>query len=184
MNITYRILLPADAAAYRNLRLECLAKHPDNFGTGVEEERCQPELKFEKIIKTGSTDSFMMGVFDEERLVGLCGFNREDRLKTKHRGEIVQMYVDATYAGKHIGPSLLNAAIKRAFESGVIEQIALSLVHQNERANRVYEKLGFEEYGRIKNYFKAGSRYWDQRFMILRRDTWKPFVAQGEQGIL
>jgi len=116
----------------------------------------------------------MVGAFDGERLIGLCGFNREDRLQTKHRGEIVQMYVNREYANRNIGSDLLQSTITHAFENTEIEQISLSLVAQNEKAHQVYIKLGFSEYGRISNYFKEGARYWDQRFMIMYRDKNKP----------
>ena len=174
MKIHYRKLQAEDVAVYRKVRLECLFEFPDNFGSTYGEESQVKELKFETILAVGKSDSFMMGAFDGELLIGLCGFNREDRLKTKHRGEIVQMYVNKQYANKNIGSSLLKATIEKAFQNPDIEQISLSVVQQNETANKVYEHLGFSEYGRIPNYFKSATRYWDQRFMILYRQGFKP----------
>jgi RimJ/RimL family protein N-acetyltransferase len=174
MNIHFRLLLASDSSEYRSVRLECLRTFPDNFGTAWEEENRQKELKFEKLLKSEDKDSFMMGAFDSERLIGLCGFHREDRMKTRHRGEIVQMYIHKDYTDQHIGSRLLKATIENALLNPGIEQINLSVVYQNERANAVYDHLGFKEYGRMKHYFKSGDRYWDQRFMILYKEGFKP----------
>jgi RimJ/RimL family protein N-acetyltransferase len=174
MNIHYRKLKKEDVAIYRKVRLECLYEFPDNFGSTYAEECQLKELKFETILAGVRSDSFMMGAFDDQQLIGLCGFKREERMKTKHRGEIVQMYVNKQYANKNIGSSLLKTTIENAFQNPEIEQISLSVVRQNEKANKVYEHLGFSEYGRIANYFKSATRYWDQRFMILYRPGFKP----------
>ena len=174
MNIQYRKLRKEDVAAYRKARLECLFEFPDHFGSSHAEESKKKELKFEDIIRDETCDSYMMGAFDNKLLIGLCGFKREDRAKTKHRGEIVQMYVNKEHANQNIGSCLLKTVIEKAFENPDIEQISLSVVHQNEKANKVYEHLGFSEYGRLENYFKSDTRYWDQRFMILYRDGFKP----------
>lgn len=111
----------------------------------------------------------MIGAFANEQMIGLCGFMRENRKKASHRGEIVQLYVNKEHAGKHIGSVLLKTTIRSAFENPEIGQIILSVVQQNEKANKVYEQIGFSEYGKISNYFKSGETYWDQRFMILYR---------------
>ncbi len=115
-----------------------------------------------------------MGAFDGEQLIGLCGFHSEGRLKTKHRGDIVQMYVKPDYAGKHVGPALLRKAIEKAFLKPEIELVTLGVVNENARAIKVYERIGFREYGRIPHFFKSGTTYLGQRFMILDRETFRP----------
>jgi RimJ/RimL family protein N-acetyltransferase len=172
--ISFRRLLPEDSSAYREARLECLRTFPDNFGSTWEEENKLATLKFEHVIRDTRSDSFMMGAFDGDRLIGLCGFNRGDRKKTRHRGEIIHMYVRKEYGNRQIGTSLLRSTIEAAFENPEIEQISLSVVHQNEQANKVYDRVGFVEYGRIPHYFKSGERYWDQRFMIIYREGFRP----------
>jgi len=165
----FRKLTPADSPLYRKVRLECLLTFPDNFGSTYEEESSQHELKFEKILREVDPNSFLAGAFDGDSLIGLCGFYREGRKKTRHRGEIVQMYIHPDYANKSLGTGLLKYTIEKALENPEVEQLILSLVLQNEKAGRVYEKLGFREYGRLTNYFKSGTQYWDQRFMVLHR---------------
>lgn len=169
MSIIFRKLEVADSILYRNIRLKCLQTFPDNFGSTFEEESKIEKLKFEVFLKEENADNFMFGAFDGEKLIGICGFSRELRAKTEHRGEIVQMFVDPQYTSKNIGFELLQKTIEKAFKNAAIEQIVLSVVAENKAANRLYEKLGFIEYGLLKNYFKKDEIYWRQRFMVLNR---------------
>ncbi len=169
MQVSYRQLTSEDVSDYRKVRAECLQNFPDNFGSTFEEENKLPELKFERCLRDKNSENFMFGAFSETELIGLCGFTREDRNKTKHRGEIVQMYVNHRFAGQGIGKQLLQHTINKAFENREIEQIVLSVVAENKNANNAYEKVGFVQYGLLSNYFKQGERYWNQRFMVLER---------------
>jgi len=114
-----------------------------------------------------------MGAFDGEQLIGLCGFHSDGRLKTKHRGEIVQMYVHPDYAGKQIGPALLRKTIEKAFLKPETELITLGVVNENTRAIKLYEQIGFREYGRMTHFFKKDTTYLGQRFMILERKAFQ-----------
>jgi RimJ/RimL family protein N-acetyltransferase len=170
MQIEYRKLGKSDKAIYRQTRLECLQKFPDNFGSLYEEESQKSPLKFEQVFENESVNDFMMGAFANEKCIGLCGFLREDRLKTRHRGEIVQMYVHPDFSGQKIGKTLLQKTIELAFQNPEIEQISLSLVANNVVAHQTYLSVGFVEYGLVKNCFKFGDHYWDLRLMMLHRN--------------
>ena len=169
-DITYRLLHTTDLDQYTALRQRCLREYPNNFGNTYQEEA---EAKYPKLIpaiKGTDTDSFAYGAFTEDNnLIGLCGFVREPRIKTAHRGEVVQMFVDTAYAGKGIGKQLLKHTIDKAFENPAIEQIILSLVYGNKAAEGLYKSLGFVEYGKLDNFFKSGDNYTSQLFMALQR---------------
>ncbi len=175
MEITFRKLSANESLNYRSLRLEYLQKFPEYFGSTFEEENAREKLIFEKYIEEENPNHFMFGAFDDSRLIGICGFDRQARNKTKHRGEIVQMYVKADYANKKVGARLLISAINFAFTNQEIEQITLSFVEGNVRAKTVYEKLGFVQYGKIENYFKSNDFNSNQCFMILERDNFRSF---------
>lgn len=164
--ISITLLNAEHVSEYRNARLECLYSFPENFGTTYEEEKVKSELFFEKMLRENNHNNFIFGAFDEQRCVGLCGFVRETRERTVHRGEIVQMYVHADYQGQGIGKKILQMAVDKAFKTKGIEQIILSVVASNGKAITVYEQLGFEHYGTIKNYFKLKGKNLDGKFMI------------------
>jgi ribosomal protein S18 acetylase RimI-like enzyme len=174
MPISFRQLKPGDETDYRRIRLACLQNFPDRFGSTFAEEAASPRLKFEEYIAKGSTDHLMFGAFAADELVGIAGFSRQPRAKTRHRGEIVQMYVDPGFRGRRLGENILAAVIDAAFALDGVESIELSVVADNAAASRLYQKLGFEIYGRRKNYFKSGDRYWDQLFMELDKGRLTP----------
>jgi RimJ/RimL family protein N-acetyltransferase len=169
MSIHYRKLLPTDAKEYRKIRLECLEKYQENFGSTFQEERTRPKLAFEEYIEQQTNGKFFTGAFNDDELIGICGFSQEQKPKTRHIGTIIQMYVRTDYSGKGIGLELLNTVIEEAFKIPEIEQLLLGVVAINTSANRIYEQAGFQQYGLLKNYFKAGNAYSDQRLMVLYR---------------
>ena len=172
MEITYRKLKPSESVDFRRVRLECLRKSPDQFGTLYEDEAVKSKLYFEELIEKNIPDVFFYGAFAADQLVGNAGFVRGDRTKTRHRGEIVSMYVDPDFRGARIGENLLRALLRAVFELEGVEQVHLTAVAENGAAVGLYERIGFESFGVQKNYFKSGDRYWDQNFMQLMKENY------------
>lgn len=173
MPITYRKLKPSESADFRRVRLECLRAAPDQFGTLYEDEAAKAKLYFEDLIETDGADVFFFGAFAADDLVGIAGFVRGERTKTRHRGEIVSMYVNPNFRGARIGENLLRALLKEVFNLEGVEQVHLTAVADNRAALNLYERIGFETFGVQKNYFKLGRRYWDQNFMQLMKDVFE-----------
>jgi RimJ/RimL family protein N-acetyltransferase len=167
MSIIIRKLQPHESSTYREVRLSCLKNVPQYFGSTYEEEVLNPKFMFETFIENGSLDHVMFGAFDEERLIGITGFNRMARQRAMHRGEIVQVYVDARYRGQNLGEKLIRRALEYAFHLDGIEQVQLSVIVSNQTAIQLYEKLGFRKFGVQPRYFKVGDIYMDQQFMQL-----------------
>jgi ribosomal protein S18 acetylase RimI-like enzyme len=166
--ITIRKLTATDAPAYRRARLYCLQTFPGNFGSLYEDELNKKKLFFEECLENPGCDSFIYGAFSPEgECVGLCGFVPEKRTRTKHRGEIIQMFVHEKYQRNNIGEKLLQSVITEALVSLQIEQITLGVVSENIAAITLYKKLGFKEYGMLENYFKLPDKYIHQRFFVL-----------------
>src|SRR5215211_1217143 len=171
MSIIIRKLEPHEAAIYREIRLACLKNSSGYFGSTYEEEASNPKLKFEMLIENESPDNFMFGAFDHDDLIGITGFTRMIRQRDRHRGEVVQVYVDASYRGQNVGETLIRRVLERAFTLEGIEQVQLSAIANNEKAIKLYEKIGFRTFGIQTNYFKIGDTYSDQCFMqVFKRD--------------
>src|SRR6476646_9971020 len=164
--IIFRQLISTDYDEYKRTRLACLKQYPDNFGTTYDEELNSKSLKLENAIKYADNNNFAFGAFfPDEKIIALCGFVTELRLKTQHRGEIVHMFVEAKYAGQGIGTKILQLVINKAFVTVQIEQIIPGVVYTNENAVKLYKQLGFVEYGRLEKYFKTTTRYFTQSFL-------------------
>ncbi len=167
--IHYRTLVHTDYDDYQKIRLQCLAQFPDNFGSTFSEEAASKKLKLHDAIINPDVSNFAYGAYNDKNLIGICGFVAENRLKTRHRGEIVQMYVDPNFGDQGIGKKLLKLSLAKAFENPTIEQIILSAVAFNKGAVKLYESVGFKRYGYIENYFKCGNNYSPQIFMYQNR---------------
>src|SRR6185369_14635985 len=117
------------------------------FGSTYEEEVLNPKLKFETFIENDSPGHFIFGAFDAGKLIGITGFTRMNRKRDQHRGELVQVYLDANYRGQNIGEKLIRSVVEYAFTMDGLEQIQLSAVASNQSAIKLYEKVGFRTFG-------------------------------------
>ena len=89
-----------------------------------------------------------------------------DAGRQKHRCQ-VGITILKEHWGKGIGTGLFILLIAAAREAG-FEQMELEVVSDNERGIRLYEKMGFKEYGRRPNSFKyKDGTYADMTLMAL-----------------
>jgi ribosomal protein S18 acetylase RimI-like enzyme len=157
--IQIRRLTPADAALYRDIRLEGLGCNPEAFGSTFEAESARPLTFFSE--RLDGSASF--GAFHDSKLVGIAGLLIREGGKEAHKGLLVGMYVrpDARRAG--VGRRLVETIIEFAHQR--VELIQLAVVSDNEPARRLYERLGFLVYGIERNALKQDGRYHDEVLM-------------------
>jgi ribosomal protein S18 acetylase RimI-like enzyme len=178
--VKYRLLHSTDMDSYKRIRLECLANYPDHFGDSYEEEVNNATPKFDKALMSNDNNTFLYGAFSENTLIGICGFIQQERIKTRHRGDLVQVYVNPSFSGQGIGRELIKLTIAKAFDNILIDQILLSVVYTNDKAVKLYKKLGFVQYGIIENYFKQNDNSWSQLFMALTRKNYLAEISSRE----
>jgi len=164
-----RQLSENDAAEFRALRLRALLECPEAFGSSYEETAAQPAESLTRRLRSDpdAPDNFFLGAFDPT-MIGMIGFHRETRLKTRHKGSIQSMYVASEARGKGTGRALVERAVAEARQQSGIEQITLLVVATNEAARVLYASCGFEVYGVEPRALKVGDRYFDEDLMILR----------------
>ena len=113
-------------------------------------------------------ETFYIGAFEDERLVGIVGFFRESGTKGQHKGYIISMYVAPDQRGRGTGKALLAEAIAQARTIPGLEQLLLAVVTTNTSARQLYRSLGFEVYGLEPRAMHQNGQYWDEELMILR----------------
>jgi RimJ/RimL family protein N-acetyltransferase len=144
MEVTFRRLVPSDAALYRSLRLEGLRLSPDSFTSTLEEESAHgPDVYTHRL---AVSDNATIGALHEERLVGVGTIIREHRTRTRHCGDIVGMYVTPDARGAGVGNGIIERLIAHARKAG-LRLVTLEVIGGNEPARRLYEKSGFRKYG-------------------------------------
>src|SRR5690625_4627269 len=121
-----RQLNEADAEAYLSLRLEALQKNPQAFSSSIDEEKDDSEEKYSVRFADVKT-SVTYGAFKDFRLTGVITLVREQKLKLKHRANIVAMYVKPEQRGSGIGKALMEKAIQQAKNTEGIEQLYLTV---------------------------------------------------------
>ncbi|UIP30422.1 GNAT family N-acetyltransferase [Photobacterium sp. TLY01] len=140
MAVTIRALTPADIPAYRDIRLESLRLHPDCFGANYEEQRQQPTMHFERNIACQSPHHTMLGAFEGEELIGLCGVSALEN----QVAQLTQMYVKRRCQGTGAGVALIDVAKHTAAEKHHARVIELDVYPHNLAAKRRYEQAGFQ----------------------------------------
>ncbi|MCY1513010.1 Mycothiol acetyltransferase [compost metagenome] len=161
-----RRLVPADAAALRQLRLDALVETPESFGSSYEEEHT---LTLEDIRAwiAPVDDGAMFGVFDGEALAGIVGVARQRKLKTRHKAHIWSMYVAPAQRGRGLARLLMQAAIAHAGAMRGIRYVQLSVTSNNAAATALYAGLGFAEYGCEREALCVNGRFYDETLMSL-----------------
>jgi len=157
--IQIRRLAPADAALYRDIRLEALRCNPEAFGSTFDAENAQPLTVFSDRIGGSS----VFGAFLDSKLVGIAGLLIGKGQKEAHKGRLVGMYVRPSARKVGVGRRLVETIIEFARQR--VELIQLAVVSDNEPARRLYERLGFVEYGLEKKALKQDGRYYDEVLM-------------------
>jgi len=141
MEITIRGREPGDAAAYQRL-----FSHPDVY-------RWTTQLPFpsvatwEKKIERMDAEGYIAFVAEVDGLlVGELTLFVEQRLRTRHSLSF-GIGVDPAFAGRGIGEKLIRTGLDYAFNWMGIIRVELEVFHDNERALRLYQRLGFEHEG-------------------------------------
>jgi ribosomal protein S18 acetylase RimI-like enzyme len=160
---TIRHFTPADAADYRVIRLAALKNAPEAFGSTYESEAARPLSGWEERLATpGAFGAYMGG-----DIVGMARFVQDaGSAKERHKGSVYGMYVAPQARGQGIGAALLSALIEHA--SGIVEQLRLGVVDTNIAAIRLYQKHGFEIYGKELRALKTDTGYSNELLMALR----------------
>lgn len=166
----YKDLIIDDYEQYNNLRYLALDKFGDNF-ISTNEGETNRKNGFEATIN--DKFNFIIGAFDNDKLIGIATFVRETKKKISHRGNIYGMFVHPDYQSKGIGYQLLSELLEKAFKIDGVLQINLGVMAENTSAVRLYEKSGFKTYGIEKNAFVSNGRYLDDKLMSLNKSDYK-----------
>lgn len=159
-----RRLVESEWEAYRALRLEALETNPEAFGSTLEETLTRPVESWINRLKP-NPNSFLLGAWAGDRLVGMVGFMRADGPKDSHKGTLYSMYVTPESRRAATGRLLVTALLEEIRRIPGLVKVDLMVVAENEGAIRLYESIGFVRYGREPRALKAGDRYWDEVLM-------------------
>ena len=159
-DLTIRRLLPVDAAAYRDCRLDGLRSNPEAFGSSYERESPEPLEWFANRLE----NSHVFGAIGNDMVAGTAALAVHSG-KRSHIGLLWGMFVREEYRRLGIGRKLVQAVVDVAREH--VEVVQLAVISENVAARRLYESFGFVEYGLERKALRHGDRYYDEVLMAI-----------------
>ncbi len=161
-----RTLTPADVKEYRGLRLAALHEYPPAFGTPAEKEE---KLTLEAMASRlqASEDTYILGAFLDDILVGIIRFSRFEEANEKHRGFIAGLYVRPDFRWRGVARALATEVLMRAQQDCDLRRIHLTVVTVQDAAIQLYKSLGFCIYGTEHEAFSNQGQFYDEHLMEL-----------------
>ena len=162
-----RRLVPADLPAYKTLRDEVLAAHPQAFTSDAAPGR-PPESYRSRLGAPGDDGGeFTLGAWHSERLVGAVTCERDARPKVHHIGHLVGMMVSAEARAHGVGRALLDECVEQARAAHGLVMLTLTVTAGNAPAVHLYERAGFRRYGRLERAICVDGVYHAKNQMVL-----------------
>jgi ribosomal protein S18 acetylase RimI-like enzyme len=168
-DVDIRPLTADDLPAYKSLRDEMLALHPEAFTSDAPTEQARPASAYLPRLGLDRPEGgqFTLGAWLSGQLVGAISSERDGRLKVRHIVHVVGMMVRPEVRGRGIGRGLLDAFLAQVRRAGGIELVTLSVTSSNALAVALYEAAGFRHYGKLVHGIKLGDSYLDKDLMSL-----------------
>lgn len=160
--MTVRRLGPADAGAFRDIRLTALRGHPDAYGSTLADWQDRPLAEFEE----AATRRYIYGLFDSAgRITGLAAYDRMRGGNERHRALVTAVYVRPEARGQGGAGRLIEAIAAQAVRDGVL-QLELHVAANNAAAIAAYRRCGFQAHGTSPRAILCNGRFLDEVLMV------------------
>lgn len=160
-----RKLTLADLDAYRALHRHGLVHAPASFVETAAQDALRADGEIAPALERGEA----WGVFEGDRMLGKLVIDCLPYAVLAHTRWLHVIYVHPEARGTGAGAALMRGAIDHARRDGAF-RFLLWVNDENKAARRFYEKLGFEEIGRIDQGLAAGASYVDDVLMQLKTE--------------
>jgi GNAT superfamily N-acetyltransferase len=155
-----------EAEALRDIRLAALADCPTSFTADFNDEKDRNPWLDRAQQGTGDGKDLILLAEADGQIVGMTGVLGHSNAKLRHNGIVWGVYVRPVYRAQGIGHRLLQAAIAWGREKRLVK-LVLSVTVGNP-ARKLYERLGFVEYGVEPMAVRWEGRFYDEAQMVLR----------------
>ena len=161
---------PADAVAYRELRLEALQDSPTAFSADYQKNLSEPLKYWEDRLTMHPDEATLFLAEHDHKLIGMTGIARGGSPKTRHAAIVWGVYVKPEWRGLHIAEELIKSCLTWATLRKVIVA-RLGVEATNKSAIRCYERSGFKIYSTEPRALYYDGKYYDFHHMTMDLDT-------------
>jgi RimJ/RimL family protein N-acetyltransferase len=167
---TITLLSVDDTVAYRALRLEALASHPEAFISSAQEDSLKPLEWYRERVTTNADapHDFFLGAWQNGNLQGTVGLQGKYRNKEHHVATVVGMYVAPAGRGMGLGLALMEALLAQARTFASLDIIQLTVTQGNDSAQRLYERCGFAVWGVDTDALRLNGQSYNKVHMAMR----------------
>ena len=166
--VDIRPVTRAEAAAWREIRLESLKNHPLAFMSSYEETVRRDLDFFAQQIPEPGGDDVLLGVYSDGVLSGCARFARETRAKERHKGAMASVYLRPALRGRGIGAALIGRLIEHARTR--VSLLRCSVGAENRAAGDLYRRLGFVKHGIEPRSLRYEGRDYDEALLVISFD--------------
>ena len=164
MNI--RAITADDIPTVQSLRLDALRLNPLSFTASAGNDIVGDTARLTQLI-SDSSSAAIFAAFDGDVAVAMVGLRRLTNPKTRHRAEIWGFFVQPDARRGGVGRALMEAAIAHARSWAGLLQVQLAVGDIAPDAKRLYERLGFKEWGREPRALLVDGRAVEEHHMTL-----------------
>lgn len=146
-----RRLQPDELPAYKNLRDTVLGAHPSAFTSDAASELARTPSSYRSRLGLDRPEGghFTLAAWQGSMLFGALSCERDPRIKVRHIGHLTAMMVHDSAQRRGIGRALLAACLAEVRRTPDLSLLTLSVTDGNHAAQRLYERAGFQAYGRL-----------------------------------
>ena len=158
-----RAIQAEDIENYKDLRLEALKLYPKAFSSDYADQATRPMDFWTQRVSSAcnNPDQIIYLAETPEGLVGTAGLVRGESPKERHNALLVGIYVKAAYQGQGLAEKLITACLDWGKVHG-IQSVKLGVGAYNTAAIRLYQRLGFVQYGNEPKALWVDGEYLDE----------------------
>lgn len=165
LDITIRSAEVKDGASLLNLKLEYI-RNTKTIPLFEDEYKNTSEQEEALINKLCQQENSCLFVAEHNgRLIGNVDINGSQRRKLKHTA-MLGIGIAEDWQGLGVGTILMNEALQWAKANRFLELVLLDVYDSNESGKALYNKLGFQFCGKVKDFFKENGKYIDNIRMV------------------
>lgn len=112
-------------------------------------------------------------------IIGVISLEEQASAFTHNRTHAFAITIARPYQGKGYGPEAISWMLDWCFLTAGLHRVELTVSEWNERAQKVYQKLGFVPEGRKRECLWKGGRWWDSIHMGILAHEWETKKTLG-----